>query len=128
MRRFSSYGPVDTDLHYYVPREALINQALNQLLGDDPAKGGHYITVWAPRQHGKTWLMREVMERVRANVDFEVAILSMQSAKNVDTIRAVLDILTRNLRDWFEREFPVIETIADLQLLFPPHIFPSHLS
>ena len=44
MRQFSSYGPVDTDLHYYVPREALIQEAYTQLMGENPNKGGHFIT------------------------------------------------------------------------------------
>ncbi|MCP4108110.1 MAG: hypothetical protein GY749_21615, partial [Desulfobacteraceae bacterium] len=55
MRKFSSYGPVDTDLHYYVPRKELVDRAYTQLKGVIPDKGGHYITVWAPRQTGKTW-------------------------------------------------------------------------
>lgn len=47
MRKFSSYGPVDTDLHYYVPREALIEQAYTRLVGGsaNPNKGGHYIAI-----------------------------------------------------------------------------------
>lgn len=47
MRQFSflpssgqAYGPVDTDLHYYVPREALIEQAYSQLVGENPNEGG----------------------------------------------------------------------------------------
>ena len=32
MRQFSSYGPVNTKLHYYVPREALIEEAYTQLI------------------------------------------------------------------------------------------------
>ncbi|MDQ1353749.1 MAG: hypothetical protein QG657_4056, partial [Acidobacteriota bacterium] len=31
MRRFSSYGPVDPDLHYYAPRKELIDKAYAQL-------------------------------------------------------------------------------------------------
>ena len=50
MRKFSSYGPIDIDLHYYVQRQALIDTTVAHLLGEDPQKGGHYITVWAPRQ------------------------------------------------------------------------------
>lgn len=64
MRWFSSYGPLDKDLHYYAPREGLIDRAYTQLTGEDPKKGGHYITVWAPRQTGKSWLMLEVMEKI----------------------------------------------------------------
>jgi hypothetical protein len=39
MRQFSSYGPVNTKLHYYVPREALIEQAYTQLIGENPDRG-----------------------------------------------------------------------------------------
>ncbi|MCP4696847.1 MAG: hypothetical protein GY862_08355, partial [Gammaproteobacteria bacterium] len=42
--------------HYHVPRLELADFAYRQLLGD-PDEGGHYITVWDPRQTGKTWLM-----------------------------------------------------------------------
>jgi len=49
MRKFSSYGAVDKDLHFYVPREELIQKAYTQLVGETPEKkGGHYITVWPP--------------------------------------------------------------------------------
>jgi hypothetical protein len=47
MRKFFSYGPIDPELHYYVPRQEWVNFAYQQLLGDNPNKGGHYITVWA---------------------------------------------------------------------------------
>ena len=40
MRKFSSYGPVDPEIHYYVPRQALVDFAYQQLLGDNPDKGG----------------------------------------------------------------------------------------
>ncbi len=33
MRKFSAYGLVDTDLHTYMPRAALIDQAHAHLLG-----------------------------------------------------------------------------------------------
>ncbi len=49
MRRFSSYGPINPKLHYYVPRQALVDQAVTHLVGEVPDEGGHYITVWAPR-------------------------------------------------------------------------------
>lgn len=42
MRKFSSYGPVNTALHYYVPREALIAEGTRQLQGETGAGGGHY--------------------------------------------------------------------------------------
>lgn len=60
MRTFVSYGPVNVDAHYYAPRTTLIDFAYQQLLGENPEKDGHYITVWAPRQTGKTWIMQQV--------------------------------------------------------------------
>ncbi len=46
MRKFSSYGPINRDLHYYVPRSELLAKARTYLVGDNPAEGGHYFTVW----------------------------------------------------------------------------------
>ena len=63
MRTFFSYGPVDCEQHFCVPRHELIERCLHSIIGD-PAKGGHYFTIWAPRQSGKTWLMRQVKERM----------------------------------------------------------------
>jgi len=40
MRQFSSYGPVNTKLHYYVPRKALIEGIITQLKGKSPEEGG----------------------------------------------------------------------------------------
>ena len=79
MRRFSSYGPVDPDRHFCVPRRALVEACVAQLV-DDPDKGGHYFTVWAPRQAGKTWLLRRAMEEIRARHGdrFLVGTMSMQ--------------------------------------------------
>ena len=45
MRKFSSYGLIDNEIHYHVPRNKLIESAYNQLIGDSPEKDGHYITV-----------------------------------------------------------------------------------
>ena len=63
MRHFSSYGPVNSEDHFCVPRQALIAQGVEQLIGK-PEKGGHYFTIWAPRQTGKTWLMRELEKNI----------------------------------------------------------------
>ena len=86
MRKFSSYGPVDKDLHYYVPRTELVQHALNELVGDAPNKGGHYITVWAPRQRGKSWIMRDVLWQLQHDDRFEVAMLSLQHLRIADDI------------------------------------------
>jgi hypothetical protein len=123
MRRFSSYGPVDTDLHYYVPRQELVDRACAELLGEDPAKGGHYITVWAPRQRGKTWVFQQAVERIRARGDFEVALLTMQPAETETTAEGTLAVLARGLRYALGREFPELAAWRDLDNLFTSAYF-----
>ncbi len=63
MRNFHSYGPVDCEQHFCVERRALVEQGLTQLIGH-PQKGGHYFTIWAPRQTGKTWLIRQFKQEI----------------------------------------------------------------
>ena len=47
MRRFHSYGPVDKDIHFSVPRVELVDNCLHHIIGE-PGKGGHYFTIWGP--------------------------------------------------------------------------------
>ena len=79
MRRFYSYGPVNSKHHFCVARNDLIKQCTEQLVGD-PQDGGHYFTIWASRQNGKTWLMRQVKKRIEAQYGsrFICMALSMQ--------------------------------------------------
>ena len=79
MREFCSYGPVDDQLHFSIARRRLVEACVQQVIGA-PGKGGHYFTIWAPRQTGKTWLMREVCREIvqRAGEQFIVADMSMQ--------------------------------------------------
>lgn len=127
MRRFSSYGPIDTELNYYAPREHLIEYAYAQLTGENPNKGGHYITVWAPRQTGKTWVMQQIVRKLQEDDQFEVAILTMQSAKEERTDEGVLEVLVDNLRKWFGRDFPDIRSWKALSTLFTRPYFTKPL-
>jgi len=79
MRTFSSYGPVNPRLHFSVERSALVERCVSQLLGEEE-EGGHYFTIHASRQAGKTWLMRQAMAAIQAQHGdrFLVATLSMQ--------------------------------------------------
>ncbi len=72
MRHFYSYGPVDAERHFSVPRLELVEQCLDFLV-DDPDKGGHCFTIWAPRQTGKTWLMHQVMRAVQQRHGYEIS-------------------------------------------------------
>ncbi|MBV7338457.1 AAA-like domain-containing protein [Chloroflexi bacterium TSY] len=123
MRKFSSYGPINKELHYYAPRTALIDFAYRQLLGDDPDKDGHYITVWAPRQTGKTWLMQEVIGQLQASGEFEIGFLSMQSTRSIETDEILLRVFVQKLRDEFGKNFPDLESWAELSNLFTANYF-----
>jgi hypothetical protein len=78
-RRFHSYGPVDSRRHFAVPRKKLVGTCAENLIGD-PDEGGHYFTVWAPRQTGKTWLMREAKKEIESRYAdrFSVRMMSVQ--------------------------------------------------
>lgn len=127
MRKFSSYGPIDIDLHYYAPRKTLFDKAYTQLIGENPEKGGHYMTVWAPRQTGKTWLMQQLVKKLQGNETFDVAILTMQSAKEETADEGVLEVLVTNLKKWFNRDFPDIRSWKTLPTLFTQPYFTKPL-
>ncbi|HIE00361.1 MAG TPA: hypothetical protein EYP59_08745 [Thiotrichaceae bacterium] len=75
MRQFCSYGPVDCQEHFCVQRQELIAQGVKQLIGHRK-KGGHYFTIWAPRQTGKTWLMRRIKQEIQQQYPEEFAIFN----------------------------------------------------
>ena len=127
MRKFWSYGPVDTNLHYYAPRTALIDHAQDQLLGDDPTQNGYYITVWAPRQTGKSWVTRQVIKQVKAADEFEIGVISLQSAKTVEEDEYVLKVFVDRLRDVFDQDFPQIRKWAEISTLFTSAYFSKPL-
>ncbi len=121
-RRFTSYAAIDKTVHYYAPREALLEHVYQTLLGDNPSQMGHYVTVWGPRQSGKTWVMREVKDRIAAEGQFEVAILSLQTTKLITDEVEILAVLVDQLSYWFERDLPAIIRWQDLPKLFTkPH-------
>ncbi|MCP4698351.1 MAG: hypothetical protein GY862_16075, partial [Gammaproteobacteria bacterium] len=97
MRKFSSYGPIEQELHYYAPRQALIDSARQHLLGDDPAKGGHYITVWAPRQTGKSWIMLEVYQTLQRDSRFDTVLLPLQTLSIETDVNQVAHILAKDM-------------------------------
>jgi hypothetical protein len=85
MRKFSSYGPVDPAEHFAVERAALVESCVTELVGN-PDKSGHFFTIWAPRQAGKTWIMRRAIAETRARYGerFAVGSLLMQGSVGDD--------------------------------------------
>jgi len=79
MRRFHSYGPVYKADHFCVERKELIQQCTSLLLGNQN-KAGQYFTIWAPRQTGKTWIIRQSSQQIKKlyKDSFIVVDISMQ--------------------------------------------------
>ena len=94
MRRFSSYGPIDTDLHFHAPRTALVDRVLTALVGGGgPENGGGYITVWAPRQRGKSWIVGQAVRRLRDDPrhrGLDVVATSVEHLKTVQDVGVVI--------------------------------------
>ena len=93
MRRFNSYGPININLHYYAPRKDLIDRAYNQLVGENPMEGGYYITVWAPRQTGKTWLMQEILFKLKKDPRFHTLKINLEILKDKEDTGEIINIM-----------------------------------
>ncbi len=118
MRKFSSYGPVDPELYYCVPRQELVDFAYQQVLGDNPDKGGHYITVWASRQTGKTWIMREVFIKIQKNNQFDVVIMPLQYPSYLTDVNRVVRLIALELMEKLGIEHLAVNTLEDFYQLF----------
>ncbi|NIM15411.1 MAG: AAA family ATPase [Candidatus Aminicenantes bacterium] len=127
MRRFSSYGPVNTKLHYYAPRKELIERAYTQLIGETPGEGGHYITVWAPRQTGKTWLMQQILFRLQEDARFDVLKINLEILKDVEDAAMVMDSIAKAIGAGLGKNFTAIDTREKFQGVFKKEVLAKPL-
>ncbi|MDQ1351345.1 MAG: hypothetical protein QG657_1647 [Acidobacteriota bacterium] len=127
MRKFSSYGPISNASNYYAPREELIEKTYSNLIGENPPEGGHYFTVWAPRQTGKTWLMQQVVQKIKQEDKYNVAMISLQAAKDIENEKKVLEILIKKISQTLQIRFPKISSISDISDLFTNKYFQKPL-
>jgi hypothetical protein len=118
MRRFSSYGPIDKEVHYYAPREELIDFAYKQLMGDNPQKSGHYITVWAPRQCGKTWTMQQILFRLQEDPRFDVLKINLEHLKYETDASLIMNIIAREIGERLNKPFPTVHSQFQFQEIF----------
>ena len=116
MRTFHSYGPVDCRHHFCVARTEMIESCASQLVGI-PDEGGHFFTIWSPRQCGKTWLMRQAADRIaRQHPDrFTIAMMSMQGIimDQADDETVLFRQLARLMREAFNLVVPAPATWDD---------------
>jgi hypothetical protein len=92
-------------------------------MGEESEESGHYITVWAPRQCGKTWIMQEVVEKIKQTNDFEIGLISLEPAKEEKEEKEVMDVLIEKLQIVFDRSFPAIKKIKQVPGLFTRQYF-----
>jgi len=64
MRYFNTYGPVDETQHYIVSRRELLATLVTQI------KQGSYFTIYAPRQMGKTTILRQLAKVLDEKPDY----------------------------------------------------------
>ncbi len=118
MRRFSSYGPEDKDLHFYAPRKKLIEKTWTGLIGENPDKGGHYITVWAPRQTGKTWLMQQILWRLQKDERFLVLKINLEHLKMVKDVDRIVRSIANEIMECLEIENASVNSLDEFHALF----------
>jgi len=109
MRHFSSYGPVDSDIHFANERRSLVDRCVEQLVGEKPDKGGHYFTIWGPRQTGKTWVMREAVKAIREKYGdrFVVGVITLQSVIEGDEAKKPLTSFLEVVPALFDEAFEI---------------------
>jgi hypothetical protein len=118
MRRFSSYGQINMKLHYYAPRTELTDHAVLQLLGESPDEGGHYITVWAPRQTGKSTTLREALFKLREDKRFDVLKINLEVLKTEKNIGNVLMYIEKVMARRLNKKFTGADTSEKFENLF----------
>ncbi len=126
MRRFHSYGPVDCEDHFCIQRKELIERCIAQLVGN-PKKGGHYFTIWAPRQTGKTWLMRQIKEEIPRSYPDQFAVytcsfgdlrgMSYSASTKFKESEALPKALIRVLEQEFPQK-PIVKTWREFRHVF----------
>jgi len=127
MRRFYSYGPVNYKVHYYAPREQLINRAYNQLMGENPSEGGHYITVWAPRQTGKTWVMQQILFRLKKESQFDVLKINLENLKHETDFETIINTIAEEIGERLGKDLSNIRAQTQFQKIFKKDILDKPL-
>ena len=127
MRKFTSYGPVDIDMNYYAPRTGLIEKTYLQLIGENPQKSGHYFTVWASRQTGKTWLMQQILHRLKKDSRFHTLKINLEILKRKTNVGEILEILAKEIGKGLDKTFDGINDEYKFQELFSREVIEKPL-
>ena len=130
MREFNISGPNNPDIHFTVMREALLQQALEQIIRPDDPKGGQYLTLYAPRQTGKTTFVEQLMKRLDRR-QFFPAMISFESLSGLEesVFYHELGKLLERRGDFpfpipaMNNKFDLFDFLADLRKQLPQKLF-----
>ncbi len=129
-RKFSSYGTVVQEKHYYAPRLKLIDKG--RVLLED----GNYITVWASRQSGKSTTLIDIQMEIEKRTDeFFVIGLSAEALFNAKNTVYVMNYFVKEIEEYIEiqlkqklnKKCPVVKTEDDFIKFFSKKYFPKKL-
>lgn len=81
MRYFNYHGPVNPQQHYFITRRELLAQLMIQL------ERGKFFSIFAPRQTGKTTLIREILAHLNALPQHVGIEASFENYGNLDEAR-----------------------------------------
>lgn len=127
MRQFFSYGQLDNNEHFHVPRKELIEKAYNHMVGRNPEKGGHYITVWGPRQTGKSWIMREVLQRLDKDPRFNVIKINLEDQKDKKNVGDIIASIARKIGEELDKTFTGVDNQEKFQEIFRKEVLEAPL-
>ncbi len=118
MRKFSSYGVINKKLHYFVPRTELLDQIKTYLIGEKHEEGGHYITIWAPRQTGKSSLSRDIYWDIMDNECYHVANIDIQNLLGLDDVTVCFNAIIDYINELTALKLPNIKSAIEFQDVF----------
>jgi hypothetical protein len=87
-------------------------------MGENPTEGGHYITVWAPRQTGKTWVMQQILFRLQKDKHFHVLKINLQSLKDQEKASEIIRIIAGKIGEGLGKHFSGINNQDKFQEIF----------
>ncbi|MEZ4657030.1 MAG: AAA-like domain-containing protein [Caldilineaceae bacterium] len=99
MRYFNTYGPIDPQKHYFVPRSSLLNELRAQI------EEGHCFTIFAPRQMGKTTLLRQLRDTLAEDEAYLPVLLDFEGFEDLP----VVDFLQAFHWDFGQRLLPMVQ-------------------
>ncbi len=106
MRYFNTFGPVNQTEHYVVSRRELITDLVTQI------ERGTYFTLYAPRQMGKTTLVRNLSEELLEKPDYLPIMLSFENFESLP-VTDFIDCF------WAELGLSILKALKSRSLLEP---------